>query len=181
MGIVQIALAYKKGETLPNPASSFIWGLRQFFPKGLFLLFVFFLLSLERFLWGPFRVFSMLFLMAPVLYVAEGLKVGSAIRRSIFLKYLNPAVSTAFNIAFTLIVFGALIFFGESIIAWCVRTLLELDQWLGLKRDLWTFRFFDMPFTLVFFVVNLISSFAYALLLTSVPLFTVALYSRLKL
>jgi len=178
MGLIKIAVAREKDETLPTASSSFIWGMRQFFPKGLILLIIFLFFSLERYFWGPFRIFSMLILMSPVLFTLEGGRMWASVRRSLLMKYVSPSISTGFNVAFTLIVFGAIFFFGESLIGSLSKALLNFDQLVGLPRDLWTVRFFDFPFTWVFFFVNLIGSFAFALLLTCLPLFTVTLYFR---
>lgn len=180
MALIRLVLAHENQEQLPNTFSSFAWGARQFFPKGLLLIFVFFLLSLERFIWGPFRIFSMFVLMAPVLYIAEGRRAWSAIHRSIFLKYLNPSVSTGFNLAFSLIVFGALIFFLEGLIALGSRTVLNLDVSLEISRSFWTLRFFNFPFSWIFLGVEILASLAYAFLLVSLPLFTTTLYCQMR-
>ncbi len=178
MGLVRIALDHQDGQAPLSVLSAFFWGLRQFFPKGILLLGLVFLMSLERFLWGPFRIFSMLILMAPVLYVAEGRRVGAAMARSLFLKYTNPAIATTFNVAFTLMVFGALLFLGESIIAETANGVLTLDESLGLSRELWTRPFLNFPFSLPFLFQKLFSAFLYSLLFASLPLFTVSLYRR---
>lgn len=178
MGMIRLSLAYKAQESLPSATSAFMWGLRQFFPKGLFLIVIYLILSLERYMWGPFRVFSMFIMMAPVLFAAEGGRLRSSIHRSLFLRYVNPSASTAFNTALTLIVFGALVFFMETMIVMGWKSLLNLDQWMGIGREFWTLRFFDFPFSVIFLLSNALSAFAYSFVFIALPLFTVELYAR---
>lgn len=178
MGLTQIALKHLKGEALPEASSAFFWGLKQFLGKGIPFLVLLLFFSLEKFFWGPFRILSMFLLMAPVIYTAERNSMLRAIHKAIFLKYSNPKVSTAFNTAFTLIVFGALLFFGESLIAFLGRTFLELDHWVPVSKNIWSTNFLTFSFSPVYFFTHGVLSLLYSFLVMSIPLFAVHLYFR---
>ena len=178
MGIVKITLSHLRNEHVPSASEGIIWGLRQFFPKGFLFVCIFILFTFERFLWGPFWIFSMLIMMAPVLYTAEGGRLWASIKGSLFSSYVSSEVSSGMNAAFSLIVFGALLFFAKSLLDMVARFLLNLDVWFGLARTVWNQGVFDFPFTWAFFVVNLAGSFLVSMLITSMALFTCMLYIR---
>ncbi len=176
MGITKLAIAYHLKEKIPSATSAFLWGLRQFFPRGILFILTMILLNFERHLWGPFRIFTMLALMAPVLYIAEGRKLSSSLFNALFLKYTHPATGTAFNVAFSLVIFGAFLFFIEMLVAWTGESILSADEWLGLTRSFWDIKMLNQPYTLVYFLQKNLSSLAYAALITLIPFFTVNLY-----
>ncbi len=181
MALIKLASTYHLREKPVTPLSSFIWGARAFIPKGYLFFMVFFFLSLEQFMWGPFKILSMLVLMTPVLYTLEAPKLGTAINRSLFLKYINPQTSSGFNTALTLIIFGAFLYFGEAFIVWGESLLLSLDEILEVSREFWNYSFFNFPFTWNFLFVNILKNFAESILLASLAFFTVALYFRVSL
>lgn len=176
MGIIKLAVAYHLKEKIPSAWSAFLWGFRQFFPRGIFFILALVLLNFERHLWGPFRIFTMLALMAPVLYIAEGRKVATSLFNALVLKYTHPATGTPFNVAFSLIIFGAFLFFFEMLIAWTGEAILSADEMLGFTRSFWNIKMFDQPYTLVYFLQKNLTSLAYSALITLVPFFTVNLY-----
>ncbi len=178
MTLVRLVLDFRNSGRIGRVSKAFVWGLRQLFPKGIVLLVFILIMGLERYLWGPFRILSLFALMAPVLYAAEGQRLRSSLARSLFLKYANPLISSSFNLAFTLMVFGAILFFCESLVIEAGGTLLVLDEWMGLSRDVWIQPFLGFPFSAPFLLQKILSSAATALLLCSLPFFTVTLYKR---
>lgn len=180
MGIIYLASNHHRGNKPLSASSAFWWGLSQFFPKGLLMLLALFLISsMERILWGPFRILAMFALMTPVLYTKEGMRFRQSLNRSLFLKFINPQISSGFNTALTLVVFGALVFFLESLVNIGWKYLLNMDLFLGLQRDFFIIPFFNLPFTLIYFVTTLLAGFFYSLLFISLPLFTTELYTRI--
>ncbi|MBI2603808.1 MAG: hypothetical protein HYW48_12215 [Deltaproteobacteria bacterium] len=176
LGLVKLAISAKQGKKIPSAAKVFVWALRKMLPGGLLMFAAILFISLERFLWGPFRIFSMLALMAPVIFIVEKRGVGVSLWRSLFLKYTHPATTSAFSTAVTLIVFGAFLFLGELAISWLGNALLTADEWLMLPRDLWNQAVPEFPFSTVYLLQRIMMAAGYSLLLLMPPFFTVSLY-----
>lgn len=176
LSLVKLAVAAKQGAKIPSASSVYVQSLRQMLPWGFLLFLAILIISLERFLWGPFRIFTMLALMAPVIFIAERRGVGASLWRSLFLKYTHPATTSAFSTAVTLIVFGAFLFMGEMAISWLGTFLTTADEWLKLPRELWNQSVPEFPFSSVYLFQRILAAAGYSLLILALPFFTVSLY-----
>lgn len=176
LAIVHMAVAFITKEESLGINKSLGLGFNSLFFKGIFIFAALSLTSLERFFWGPFPIFTMLTLVAPVILIYEHKSVGNSFFRALMLRYAHPANASALSVFLTLILFGALLHFSDLFAQMLANGLMNLDETLSLSRSFWVWTIPGLSISTPYLVKNIFMSVTYGVLFVSSAFFTASLY-----
>ncbi len=132
---------------------------------------------------GPFHILTMWLMMAVVLFLIENKTVVRSLTQAILFSYSSAMTIGAFQVAFILATFGIGMFAINGTLFLFKDFFLRADEYLGMSRIVWDVGFFNMPYTMMYFIIDVVENLAISLVAAFMPLFLVTLYhlSRPKL
>lgn len=151
-------------------------GSRYTFFKGLVVLFGILIMSSEQLIVGPFRIFSLLTLVAVVLIIVEKKHSFSALSHALFLKYVSKSRGTGISTFFIVLSSAAIIYLYELSIAIITKNLLILDEWFNLSNSFWTYKLPGFPCSVIYLITQIFTIMAYAALMVFYAHFIACLY-----
>jgi|GEM_PF-4724179 len=147
--------------------------LRLAFPRVFIVLFVSFLLSAEKFFFGPIRLFSLLSLLAVCLIITENRGAFSSLWQVITLKFVRNEKGFGFTVLWLVFSTGALLYVHEHFMNLCLIWLKSFVENTRVLDSFFSYRPEFLPcsllklildgtqltgyFFLLFFLVNFIS------------------------
>lgn len=181
LALVSMAISYNRGIKVISPKEAINLGIKAFFPKGLLIFLFAIILSIEHAILGPFRILTMLTLVAPVILLHDRRGLRFALWNALSLKYATPRTGGRFAVFFILLSLGALVFFSEALIDIAAAYLLHLDESLGFSRGFWRQGLTTGgPLTLIYTLVTALKYLGFCIILTGLASFTTSLYFLLR-
>ena len=174
-----VSSAASKGECM-DWKEAMKQGLGLTIPKGTIVILTSLIVSAEQALLGPFRVFTLFSLMAVVLIVNDKKSTMNAIKSALLFRYSAPSQGGGLAAAFVLVGLGVLLFAGEYSLSIIYKFLLYGDELLNIPRDPWTVPFPGMPFSVMYFVANLVYAFGVTSMISMTACYHVSLYFSVR-
>lgn len=176
LALTHAVIEYKTKNKTLSAKSACKLAYRSLFFKGLALFFAIYLISLERFFWGPFPTLTMLTYVSPVILLCEKRGAINSFFKALFIKYPHPSNASGLSIFLTLFLFGALLFLSETLMNSLANSFMLLDEVLGISRSFWIYSIPVIKVSPAYLIKMLITSVGFALIFLTVPFFTSHLY-----
>lgn len=181
LAVARIAIEQQVNHRLISPGRSILEALYLFFPKGLVLLVMIAVLSLEQFFIGPFHIFTVFALVAPILMMVEKQSAFASLKNALFFKYSSPQTGGAFLVSFVMLVLSIIIYLSENFLHFLFQFILSADEFLNVPRYWWLTKLPGLPFSLVYAIADIICTAGYIFLGVFFALFVNAVFFQVRL
>jgi hypothetical protein len=148
--------------------------------KGIVIFLGLMLLSFEQVFFGPFRIFSLLGIMAVVLVFREKTGAVQSLWHGITLKYIGQIPGRGLSVFLVILMTTIIINFYEALVSSLVYYFLHLDEVLNISNALWVYTLPGFPCTLMYLLSRALVCFSMILLMLFVSCFSVCLYKRVR-
>jgi hypothetical protein len=139
---------------------------------------LFFLILMGQVLIAPAVLVAVLGLAVPVVLVAERRGAFRALWSSLTLQYARGSKVSGWGVLFHLLSLGALLYALLAGVGLICEVLLDLDERLGIGRQLWAQTLPGLPFGGIYLGVSLMEACLTMGLVGLMPALTAALYFR---